>query len=115
MSDETFPITLGGRTWALEHLPFRVLKKAQPKLLLRGNALYEGGGNGVLLRLDEEALDDLAETAFLAVSVVDPSLTREAFLELRFTSADLLAALPNVMKACGLAVGARGLAEEKKT
>ena len=32
MSDETFPIALGGKAWALPHLPFRAIKAIQPAL-----------------------------------------------------------------------------------
>ena len=32
MNDETFPIALGGKRWALPHLPFRAIKAIQPAL-----------------------------------------------------------------------------------
>ena len=32
MSDETFPVSLGGKSWALPHLPFRAIKAIQPAL-----------------------------------------------------------------------------------
>lgn len=113
MSDETFPVALGGRRWQIPHLPFRVLKKAQPRLLKRSRALAgESSDIGMILRLDEESLDDLAEAVFLAVQVADPSLTREVFLDLPFSAADLIGAMPSVIAACGLKVAQRAPAEE---
>ena len=32
MSEETFAISLGGKTWPLPHLPFRAIKAIQPAL-----------------------------------------------------------------------------------
>lgn len=126
MSDETFPVTLAGQTWDLPRLPFRVCKKVQPRLLKRSRDLFGGRGEAsepgfamaLALRLDEPVLDDLADAAYFAVSAVDPKLTREAFLELPFTSGELVAAMKPLLQACGLEVGERAAAaqgpQEKK-
>jgi hypothetical protein len=100
---ETFPIALAGRTWAIPHLPFRLLKKVQPLVMRRG-AQFRGAGGGVeaVLSLDEAALDDLAEAVWLAISHVDRGISRAQFDDLPFGSQDLFFAVPSLIRACGL-------------
>jgi hypothetical protein len=99
---ETFPVTLAGRTWQLPHLPFRILKKLQPRLLAKGAALFGGDLKTLVFRLDEEQLDALAEDAFTALNFAEPTLSKEQFLELPFSSSELLQTVPSLMQACGL-------------
>jgi hypothetical protein len=103
VSEENFVVALGGRTWALPHLPFRAIMKIQP-ILFRLHAEL-GGGEGSaerLARFTEAQLDRLAEAAYLAVAVVDKELSREAFLDLPFAVGDLMLAFPAIARAAGL-------------
>ena len=103
MSEETFDVALGGRHWALPHLPFRAIKKIQPILF----QLYAelGGAEASpqsLARFTEAQLDRLAEAAYLAVAAVDKELSREAFLDLPFSVGELMLAFPAIARAAGL-------------
>ncbi len=103
MSEETFIVALGGRKWALPHLPFRAIKKIHPILF----QLYAelGGGEASppsLARFAEAQLDRLAEAAYLAVAVVDNEISREAFLDLPFSVGELMLAFPAIARAAGL-------------
>ncbi len=95
MSDETFPIELAGRKWALPHLPFRLIKAIQPALF----KAYADAGDGAL---SEAQIDSLAQAAWRALAHVDPTLSLEDFLALPFSIGDLFAALPSVAQAAGL-------------
>ncbi len=103
MSEETFTVALGGRAWALPHLPFRAIKKIQPLLF----QLYAelGGAEASpqgLARFTEAQLDRLAEAAYLAVAAVDKELSREAFFDLPFSVGELMLAFPAIARAAGL-------------
>jgi hypothetical protein len=104
--DETFAISLGGKNWSIPHLPFRAIKKIQPALL---NIYADLGGAEMSLasvaRLGEAQLERLAEAAWLAISHVDASLTREQFFDLPFSVAELMRAFPAVAQAAGLRAG----------
>ena len=103
MSEETFAVALGGRRWALPHLPFRAIKKIQPALFQIYSDL--GGADispGHIARLGEAQIDRLAEAAYLAIAEVDAALTREAFLELSFSVGELMQAFPSIARAVGL-------------
>lgn len=95
MSDETFPVELAGRRWNLPHLPFRLIKAIQPALF----KAYADAGEGAL---NETQIDNLAQSAWRAISHVEPSLSFEDFLGLSFSVGDLFAALPAVAQAAGL-------------
>lgn len=103
MSEETFVITLGGRCWSLPHLPFRAVKAIQPALFQvyadAGGAETSGAG---VARLGEAQFDRLAEAAWRAIVVVEPTLDHQAFLNLPFSVRDLIEALPALAKAAGL-------------
>jgi hypothetical protein len=109
---ETFPITLAGKTWQIPHLPFRILKKLQPRLLAKGASLFGGDLKTLVFRLEEEQLDALAEDAFTAISFVEPTLTQEQFLELPFSSRELLETVTSLMRAGGLEVRKPAAGEE---
>lgn len=108
MPQDAFPVALGGRTWSIPHLPFRIIKTVHPMLMQRGAAVFGGGEAGMMLRVDEAAMDELAEAAFRCIAVVDPALTREAFFDLPFSFSDLAVALPSLMQACGLRAAPKG-------
>ena len=91
-------LTLAGRSWDLPHLPFRVLRSIQPALF----QVYEETGRAERAPLSEGQIDLLAMATWRAVAFVEPALTYEAFAELRFSVADLFAALPAVAQAAGL-------------
>lgn len=98
MSDEPFVVDLGERRWALPHLPFRIIKAIQPALF---KAYFDAAkqGDGALT---EVQIDSLAFAAWRAISHVEPDFPFDKFLELPFSVADLLAALPAVAQAAGL-------------
>ena len=103
MSEETFTVHLGGRSWAIPHLPFRAIKKIQPILF----QLYAelGGGEASAMsfaRFTEAQLDCLSEAAYLAIAAVDKELSREAFLDLPFSIGELMLAFPAIARAAGL-------------
>jgi hypothetical protein len=103
MSEETFTVTLGGRQWSLPHLPFRAIKKIQPILFqLYADLGGAGASPADISRFDEARLDRLSEAAYLAIATVDKELSREAFLELRFSVGELLLAFPSIARASGL-------------
>ena len=112
MSDESFPISLGGRTWALPHLPFRAIKAIQPALY---DIYVAAGGSSMssdsVARLGEAELERLAEATWRAVANVDPSLSFADFLELPFSVGDLIQAFPAVAKAAGLRAAQNATAE----
>ncbi len=112
MSDETFPIALGGKAWALPHLPFRAIKAIQPALydvyVAAGGASMSSGGAA---RLGETELERLAEAIWRAVAHVDPALSFADFLELPFSVGDLIQAFPSVAKAAGLRPAQNATAE----
>ncbi len=103
MSDETFVVELGGRRWAVPHLPFRAIKAIQPALF---DIYLEAGGpsisNESVARLGEAQLDRLAEATWRAVAFVEPGLSYPDFLELPFSVGELIQAFPLVAKAAGL-------------
>ena len=103
MSDETFSVALGGKSWELPHLPFRAIKAIQPALF---DIYLSAGGPAIssdsVARLGEAQLDRLAEATWRAVAFVDPTLSYPEFLELPFSVGELIQAFPSVAKAAGL-------------
>ena len=112
MSDETFPVSFGGRTWALPHLPFRAIKAIQPALY----DIYVAAGGASMssdsvARLGEAELERLAEATWRAVAHADKTLSFADFLDLPFSVGDLIQAFPSVAKAAGLRAAERATAE----
>ena len=103
MSEETFAVTLGGRSWALPHLPFRAIKAIQPALF---DIYLAAGGPAMssdsVARLGEAELDRLAEAIWRAIAHVDPALSFADFLDLPFSVGELIQAFPSVARAAGL-------------
>jgi hypothetical protein len=106
MSEEAFALSLGGRSWAVPHLPFRAIKAIQPVLF---DVYLEAGGPAMsgesVARLSEAQLDRLAEATWRAVSFVDPELSYAQFLDLPFSVGELIQAFPSVARAAGLRPG----------
>jgi hypothetical protein len=103
MSEETFAVTLGGRSWSLPHLPFRAIKSIQPALF----EIYLAAGGPAMssdsvARLGEAELERLAEATWRAIAHVDQSLTFAEFLELHFSVGELIQVFPSVARAAGL-------------
>ena len=103
MSEETFTVALGGKSWDLPHLPFRAIKAIQPALF---EIFLAAGGQAMssesVARLGEAELERLAEATWRAIVHVDQSLTFTEFLELPFSVGELIQAFPAVAKAVGL-------------
>jgi hypothetical protein len=106
VSEDNFIITLGGKSWALPHLPFRAIKSIQPALF---DVYLAAGGASMsadsVARLGEAELDRLAEATWRAISHVDPALSFVDFLDLPFSVGELIQAFPSVAKAAGLRPG----------
>jgi hypothetical protein len=104
--EEAFTVSLGGRRWAVPHLPFRAIKAIQPVLF---DVYLEAGGPAMsgesVARLSEAQLDRLAEATWRAVSFVDPELSYAEFLDLPFSVGELIQAFPSVARAAGLRPG----------
>jgi hypothetical protein len=106
VSDETFAISLGGKTWTLPHLPFRAIKAIQPALF---DVYLAAGGSSMsaesVARLSEAQLDRLAEATWRAIAFVEPELSLVKFLDLPFSVGELIQAFPSVARAAGLRPG----------
>jgi hypothetical protein len=103
VSEETFVIALGGRSWALPHLPFRAIKAIQPALFqIYADAGGDGATSASVARLGEAQFDRLAEATWRAIAVADPKLGYDDFLDLKFSVGELIQALPALAKAAGL-------------
>jgi len=103
VSEETFAVALAGRSWALPHLPFRAIKAIQPALF----SVYADAGGAemsaaTVARLGEAQFDKLAEAAWRAIAVVEPTLSYAEFLDLPFSVGELIQAFPAVARAAGL-------------
>ena len=103
MREETFEIRLGGRSWALPHLPFRAIMAIQPALF---QIYADAGGADMsaarIAALEEAQIGRLAGAIWRALACVDPGLTYEDFLALPFSVGDLLNAFPALARAAGL-------------
>ena len=99
-----YPVSLGGVTFDLPSLPWRLCQELQPGLLgWVVNADVGPDGRGVL-RLTAEDLGALADLVFraLAASPQGKTMTREAFDDLPFSALDLVNAVPQILKSIGL-------------
>ena len=106
MRDDVFAVRLAGRHWELPHLPFRAIKAIQPALF----RIYDAAGGahmsvGSIAMLGEDDIERLAYATWRAISEVDPGLTFEEFMDLRFSVHDLLISFPSVAQAIGLRPG----------
>jgi len=106
VSEDAFAISLGGKIWAIPHLPFRVIKAIQPALF---DIYLAAGGPSMssesVARLSEAQLDRLAEATWRAVAFIEPELTLANFLDLPFSVGELIQAFPSVARAVGLRPG----------
>ena len=95
---EFFPLSLGGRTWNLPHLPFGVVKRLQSRALRLNSELSQLS----VVDLDEAKLDQLLDLTHEALKSAEQGVTKEALEALPFTTSDLIGAQTAVMKARGL-------------
>jgi hypothetical protein len=106
VSEDTFVISLGGKTWSVPHLPFRAIKAIQPALF---DVYLAAGGSSMsaesVARLSEAQLDRLAEATWRAVSFTEPELSLANFLDLPFSVGELIQVFPSVARAAGLRPG----------
>jgi hypothetical protein len=106
VSEEPFIISLGRKTWSVPHLPFRAIKAIQPALF---DVYLAAGGSSMsaesVARLGEAQLERLAQATWRAISLVDPELSLDNFLDLPFSVGDLIKAFPSVARAAGLRPG----------
>jgi len=106
VSEDAFTISLGGKNWAVPHLPFRAIKAIQPALF---DIYLAAGGASMsaesVARLSEAQLDRLAEATWRAVSFIEPELSLSNFLDLPFSVGELIQAFPSVARAAGLRPG----------
>ena len=113
MTEETFPVVLAGRRWALPHLPFRAIKAIQPALF---QVYGDAGGDTItaqsMAALGEAQIERLAEATWRAIASVDPDLAYEDFLSLPFSVGDLILAFPSIAQAAGLRAKPSGATPE---
>jgi hypothetical protein len=102
VSDEFFEVALGGRVWALPPLPFRLIRRLQPRLLRIVALFADAGPEDVGIRLDEKTIEEMLGVTAQALAYVDPSVTSDTLDDMVFTTAALVAAQAQVMAACGL-------------
>jgi hypothetical protein len=99
----------------LPHLPFRAIKKIQPALF---QVYFELGGAAMssasVAQLGEAQLDRLAEATYLAITHVDPDLSRESFLDLPFSVGELMQAFPAVASSAGLRSASPAAASQRE-
>jgi len=105
VSDETFRVTLAGKSWDLPHLPFRAIKAIQPALF---DTYLAAGGQAMstesVARLSEAHLERLAEATWRAVAIAEPALSYGEFLDLPFSVGELIQSFPAVAQAAGLRI-----------
>ena len=96
-------VTLGGKTWALAPLPWRVVKSVQPKLLDLW-ATLAGLGAANVIKIGEADLDRLADCVYAATqhAAEGDELSREQFDDLPITAKEMVSAVPAVAIALGL-------------
>lgn len=121
MSEETWDIELGERSFKVGRLPFKISRVVYPicqKLTNDGFAeriygKFEGGAftPPPPLQVTDEEMDQLAKVALLTCQTADPNLTEEAFNDMPIAPFQLYDAFFTVRKACG---GWRSNVEGKK-
>jgi hypothetical protein len=105
MADET--ITLGGKTWVIPPLPFKVCKRMQSPLIRISEKAIEAVHTKRINAFVDDDIETLACWVWEATQNAEEGdkLTMEEFEALRFSVQDLLGAFPAVARACGLKWG----------
>ena len=94
-------VTLGGRAWELQSLPWRLVKTMHPKFLALWLRLADLGAANVI-KVSEADLDALSECVFMALHYAYPTLTRDEFDELPITAKEMMLAVPALALCLGL-------------
>ncbi len=99
-----YPVLLGGVTFDVPSLPWRVVRELQPGLLGWVAAVDIGADGRGVLRLTSDDLGRLADLVFqaLAVSPQGRAMTREAFDDLPMSALDIANSVNPILRACGL-------------
>ena len=96
----TFLFSLGGRSWDLPHLPWKICRTGEPAVMGYYEAFLQSGG--LLTAIPAQRIDALADAAFAAISFVDPAMDRAAFDDLPFGVSELAASAEALARAVGL-------------
>ena len=99
-----YPVSLGGVTFDVPSLPWRLCQELQPGLLGWVSRVNIGPKGEGVLKLTADDLRELADYAFKAIGVSPQgrTMTREQFDELPFSAVDLASAAPAILNAIGL-------------
>jgi hypothetical protein len=100
---ETFTIRLGGKRWEIERLPWRLVRKVQPRVLALNREIAQGEESDFAMRLTAERLDEMTDLVVMVLQEVEPQLTREAVENMVLRADELVSAQVAIMGACGLA------------
>jgi hypothetical protein len=109
---------LGGKHWSIPPLKWKTVKFVEPAFFGLYRAAKDAEEAGALT-FDEPFLDRLASLVFRVACCADPDdgdpppKSREAFEDLEFRSADLVALLPLVGKVSGLVKAAKGNGQDQ--
>ena len=95
----TFTVELGGRSWDLAPLPWRLCREIQPAILDFQDAVHAAANPSI------EQFDNLMAAVFVAIRFVDKDITVEQIAELPFGRIELLKAMRPVALASGLKFG----------
>jgi hypothetical protein len=102
MSDETYKLELGGKSWDIPVLPFKLVKKIQPVILQVYTSL---GGSALTVEsmsnIDEAVLDKVLGAVQMVAGHVDKDVTVESLNELPFSVVDLMMTFPVLAQCCG--------------
>ena len=111
-----YPVSLGGVTFDVPSLPWRLCQQLQPGLLGWVVGADVGPDGRGVLRLTAEDLGRLADLVFqaLAASPQGMTMTREAFDNLPFSALELANAVPPILNAIGLKFDKPGAGADPK-
>ncbi len=96
-----YPVTLGGYTFDVPSLPWRVVKQVQPGLLALVGGLPSNERGVRITAADADAIGNYIFQA-IALSPQGQTLTREAFEELPIALLEMAEAVNPILRACGL-------------
>jgi hypothetical protein len=95
----SYTITLGGQTYDIPSLPWRMVRDIQPDLLAWFNK-----NEGNFLKTSTEDLEELSEIVLnvLKKTSQGQSLTQELFDDMPISLTEMVGAVTPILKACGL-------------
>lgn len=101
-------ITLGGKSWTVPPLPWKICRVVEPVIVRDFFAIHDPIADG-----DDNAVDRLVGAVFAALHHVDPDLAREDLDALAFGRSELSDALTAVAGACGMKMKSAGAGDAK--